>query len=85
MTAVAAGILPFAGAERARAPQARWDSDDPLPDPAPGSGWPAEIEVRVGSRQPVYCLDRSLSASLGVEGDLLLGWRTGEAIVSDLA
>jgi hypothetical protein len=85
MTATAAGILPFAEAERARAPQVRWDSDDPLTDPAPGSGWPAEIEVRVGSRQPVYCLDRSLSASLGVEGDLLLGWRTGEAIVSDLA
>jgi hypothetical protein len=85
MTAIAAGILPFADAVRVRAPQVRWDSDDPLPDPAPGSGWPAEVEVRAGSRQPVYCLDRSLAASLGVEGDLLLGWRTGEAIVSDLA
>jgi hypothetical protein len=85
IAAVAAGILPFAEAARVRGPEPRWDSDDPLPDPAPGVGWPAEIEVRAAARPPVYCLDRSAVASLGVEGELLLGWRTGEAILSDLA
>lgn len=85
ITATAAAILPFADAKRVRSPEVRWDTDDPLPDPAPGVGWPAEIEVRAAARPPVYCLDRSAVASLGVEGDLLLGWRTGEAILSDLA
>jgi hypothetical protein len=85
LTAVAASLLPFADATRVRSPEPRWDSDDPLPDPPPGVGWPAEIEVRAAARPPVYCLDRSAAASLGVEGDLLLGWRTGEAILSDLA
>ncbi len=81
----AAEILPFAEPSRSRAPQPLWDTDEPLADPVPGAGWPGDTEVRAASRQPVYCLDRSATASLGVEGDLLLGWRTGEAILSDLA
>ncbi len=85
IAASAACILPFAATERVRAPAPRWDTDDPLPDPAPGAGWPAEVEVRAASRQPIYCLDRSAVASLGVEGDLLLGWRAGEAIIADVA
>jgi hypothetical protein len=84
--AVVAELMPFAAPalERVRKAEPRWDTDDPLPDPPPGVGWPAEAEVRTAARQPVYCLDRSAVASLGVEGDLLLGWRAGEAIVADL-
>jgi len=85
LESVAAELLPFAECRRSSAQAPRWDTDDPLPDPLPGSGWPAEAEVRASSRQPVYCLDRSAVAALGVEGDLLLGWRTGEAIIADLA
>jgi hypothetical protein len=81
----AACVLPFAATERRPSPKPRWDSDDPLPDPAPDTGWPADVEVRAASRQPVYCLDRSAVAALGVEGDLLLGWRAGEAILADVA
>jgi hypothetical protein len=80
-------LMPFAGhsLERVRAAAPRWDSDDWLCDPAPGVGWPAEIEVRTSAREPVYHLDRAAAASLGIEGDLLLGWRTGEAALADLA
>jgi len=85
LEAVAAELLPFAECARCRAPEPRWDTDDPLPDPMPGAGWPADCDVRASSRQPVYCLERSAVAALGVEGDLLLGWRTGEAILADLA
>jgi hypothetical protein len=85
IAASAACILPFAATERARAPEVRWDTDDLLPDPEPGSTWPADVEVRAASRQAIYCLDRCAVAPLGVEGDLLLGWRTGEAIIADLA
>jgi hypothetical protein len=82
---VAAELLPFADFKPALALEPRWDTDDPLPDPMPGAGWPADVDARASSRQPVYCLDRSSVAGLGVEGDLLLGWRTGEAIIADLA
>src|SRR5262245_15666111 len=86
VAAAAACILPFAVPERpAASPEPRWDSDDPLPDPAPGTGWPGDVEVRAASRPPVYFLDRTGVAALGLEGDLLLGWRAGEAIISDLA
>ena len=85
LEAVAAELLPFADCARPRAPEPSWDTDDPLPDPLPGAGWPADSDVRASSRQPIYCLERSAVAALGVEGDLLLGWRTGEAILADLA
>jgi hypothetical protein len=85
LASVAAELLPFAECTRSLAQEPRWDSDDPLPDPRPGAGWPSDADVRASSRQPVYCLDRSIVAGLGVEGDLLLGWRTGEAIIADLA
>jgi hypothetical protein len=85
LEAVAAELLPFAERTCSALPEPRWDTDDPLPDPLPGAGWPADTEVRASSRQPVYCLDRSAVAALGVEGDLLLGWRTGEVIIADLA
>lgn len=85
LESVATELLPFAECTRSLAPEPRWDTDDPLPDPRPGTGWPSDSDVRASSRQPVYCLDRSIVAALGVEGDLLLGWRTGEAIIAELA
>ena len=68
---------------RSRAP--RWDVEDLLADPPPGGGWPGESEVRLACRQPVYALERCGVASLGFDGDLLLGWRAGDAIAADLA
>ncbi len=78
-------LLPFADKKlvRVKAPLPRWDDDDWLEDPPPGQGWPAEIDLRVNTRPPVYRLDRAGTASLGVEGDVLLGWRAGDAIAAE--
>jgi hypothetical protein len=62
----------------------RWDDDAALDDPLPGAAWPAEIEIRVSARPPVHLLDRSALGGLGIEGDLLLGWRAGERIAAEL-
>jgi hypothetical protein len=82
-----ADLMPFAEGrfERVREPQPRWDDDGRLPDPSPGHGWPADAELRLPTKQPVYLLDRAAVAALGFEGDLLLGWRAGDAIAADLA
>lgn len=82
-----AGLLPFAGhrLRRRTAPEPRWDDDAWLADPPPEAGWPAPAELRLGTRQPVYALDRSAVGGLGFEGDLLLGWRGGDAVAADLA
>ncbi len=80
-------LMPFAD-ERLRReplPALRWDTDAWLSDPRPGGAWPAEIDPRVTPRPPVYSLERSGVAGLGVEGDLLLGWRAGDAIAAELA
>lgn len=61
-----------------------WDDDAALEDPATGAAWPAELELRLASRPPVYALPRAGMAGLGVEGDALLGWRAGERIAADL-
>ena len=61
-----------------------WDDDGWLEDPRPGRSWPAEVELRVSGRAPVYRLDRAGVACLGLEGDLLLGWRAGDAIAAEL-
>jgi hypothetical protein len=67
-------------------PSPQWDSDDGwLEDPLPGTGWPAEIDLRISTRPPIYHLDRASVAGLGLEGDLLLGWRGGDAIAGELA
>lgn len=66
--------------------QPRWDGDDGwLEDPAPGMGWPSEIDLRISARPSIYHLDRAAVGALGLEGDLLLGWRGGEAIAAELA
>ena len=62
-----------------------WDSDDGwLEDARPGTGWPAEIDLRLPTRLPIYHLDRAATAGVGLEGDLLLGWRGGDAIAGQL-
>ena len=82
-----AALLPFTEGrlERVRAPEPTWDDDDALADPPPGAGWPGEVELRISTKQPLYALERSCFAGLGTEGDLLLGWRGGDAIAADLA
>ncbi len=79
-------FLPFAAQKLARRKLLRpyWDDDDRLEDPPPGKGWPAEVDLRVIGRPPVYRLDRAGVAGLGFEGDLLLGWRGGDAIAAEL-
>lgn len=63
----------------------RWDGDDGwLEDPLPGMGWPSEIDLRLSTRPSVFHLDRAAIAALGLEGDLLLGWRGGDAIAAEL-
>jgi len=87
ITAAVSELLPFAerSLQRVRSRAPRWDVEDLLADPPPGGGWPGESEVRLACRQPVYALERCGIASLGFDGDLLLGWRAGDAIAADLA
>jgi hypothetical protein len=70
---------------RVCAPAPRWDHDALLADPPAGVGWPAEIELRLPTKQPIYQLDRAAVGGLGFEGDTLLGWRGGDAIAAELA
>jgi hypothetical protein len=80
-------LLPFSN-ERVRRhdpERPRWDDDAALDDPLPGQAWPAEIEIRASSRPAVHVLDRSALGGLGVEGDLLLGWRAGERLAQELS
>lgn len=81
-------LMPFSRdkLQKIAGPIPQWDSDDGwLEDPPPGTGWPAEIDLRLSSRPPIYHLDRAAVAGLGLEGDLLLGWRGGDAIAAELA
>ncbi len=63
-------------------PIPRWD--DPSSRPEPRGGWPAPVDVRARTREPVYTLPREEVAALGLEGELLLGWRAGDAIREEL-
>ena len=85
--AAVAQLMPFSadGLVLQRHPEPRWDSGAPLSDPPPGEGWPAAVELRVSTRPPVYVLERAGMAALGFEGDVLLGWRAGDAIAADLS
>jgi hypothetical protein len=81
-------LMPFCGdnLEYVEVTPPQWDSDDGwLEDSPPGTGWPAEIDLRLSTRPPIYHLDRAAVAGLGLEGDLLLGWRGGDAIAAELA
>lgn len=79
-------LMPFSEGrlQRERSAVPRWDHDGSLGDPRPGEGWPGDVEIRASSRPPIYALDREGVAALGVEGDLLLGWRAAEAIRAEL-
>ena len=70
---------------RVASPAPLWDRDEFLADPHGEGSWPARIPLRPVSRTPAYVLDRWKLGALGFEGDLLLGWRAGDAIASDLA
>jgi hypothetical protein len=82
-----ARLMPFAEhtLERQRDPAPRWDTDHWLSDPAPGGGWPHAQEARVSGRPPTWLLDRAGVGGLGFEGDVLLGWRVGDAVAADLS
>jgi hypothetical protein len=86
MLAAVAALLPFAEGSLRRVPDLapRWDDDAPLCDPPAGAGWPGELELRLPGRQPLYHLERAGLAGLGFEGEILLGWRAGDAIAADL-
>jgi hypothetical protein len=81
-------LMPFCGdqLDQIEVKRPQWDDDDGwLEDPPPGQGWPGDTDLRISSRPPIYHLDRSAVAGLGLEGDLLLGWRAGDAIAEELA
>jgi len=79
-------LMPFSERvlRRESIPGVQWDEDWPG-DPTLGEGWPGDAEIRVSSRPPIYLLPRESMASLGFEGDVLLGWRAGDAIRADVA
>jgi hypothetical protein len=81
-----AALLPVPGNRVRRAnalPTPSWDDDTGRFEPGPGS-WPVGLELRA-SRRAVYRLAREHVAALGVEGEILLGVRAGDAILADLA
>ena len=79
-------LMPFHGGRFKRMPIKRpvWDCDDRLEDPVNGACWPGEFDLRVSTKLPIYLLDRSWVAGLGLEGDLLLGLKAGEALRAEL-
>jgi hypothetical protein len=81
-----AGLMPFSRGRLVRrpTPAPQWDDDALLCDPNPGSAWPAEPQIRLSSRPPIFGLVRGGAAALGFEGDLMLGWRSGDAIAGEI-
>ena len=79
-------LLPFSehDLEAVEVPEPTWDGDDLLSDPAGGRGWPKLADIRLAQRPSIFALERSTTAGLGAEGDLLLGWRGGDAIADVL-
>ena len=81
-------LMPFSEGRISRVPSpapALWDDDAVVPAPGAGDGWPGEVEIRIPGRHAVFRLPREGLAGLGLEGDLLLGWRAGDAIGEDLS
>jgi len=79
-------LMPFCEGRLVRhpTPEPLWDDDDALEDPSHSAAWPGEVEIRLAARPRVYQLPRAGLAGLGVEGDVLLGWRGAERISADL-
>ena len=65
-------------------PRPLWD-DEALRVESGSHGWPDSVDLRVGGRRPIFRLPREQMASLGAEGELLLGWRAGDAIREELS
>ncbi len=65
-------------------PLPEWDDPQSRRDPDAASAWPSPLAIRSRSRQPVASLPREAVASLGTEGELLFGWRAGDAIRDEL-
>jgi hypothetical protein len=80
-------LMPFSEGRLQERPivRPRWDDDDWLEDPTRGEGWPSEVDLRLPGKAGVHRLDRAGMAGIGLEGDLLLGWRAGDAIAAELA
>lgn len=81
-------LMPFCGdaLEAIDVERPLWDSDDGwLEDPVAAEvGWPGEIDLRLHGKPLILHLDRAAAGGLGLEGDLLLGWRGGDAIAAEL-
>jgi hypothetical protein len=79
-------LMPFHAdqIERIAIKRPLWDDDNWLEDPVHGACWPGELDLRVSTKLPIYMLDRSWVAGLGLEGDLLLGLRAGELLQKEL-
>ncbi|RMF83599.1 MAG: hypothetical protein D6739_07010, partial [Nitrospirae bacterium] len=60
-------LMPFSEGRmgRVRFEPPTWDHDLCLCDPPRGRGWPAEVELRLSSRPPVFHLPREEVAALG--------------------
>jgi hypothetical protein len=80
-------LLPFSEGALERCPvqRPRWDDDDYLEEPPAGGHWPGHFDLRVHAKPPIFSLDRARVAGLGLEGDLLLGWRGGDALEAEIA
>jgi hypothetical protein len=61
-----------------------WDDDDALCDAEGAAVWPPEVDLRLAPRRPIFFLPRAETACLGTEGDVLLGWRAGDAIAGEM-
>lgn len=79
-------LIPFSeqSLESVRAPEVTWDDDALRGAPAGSRRWPRPAEIRLSQRPAIFTLDRDAVAPLGLEGDLLLGWRAGDAIADGL-
>ena len=64
--------------------QPRWDDAALVEDPVAGAEWPVDLTLRLLSKPAVYRLPREGAGPLGVEGECLLGWQAGEALLEDL-
>ncbi len=62
-----------------------WDRDEFLADPPEHGSWQLRGPLRPISRTPAYVLDRWQLGAWGFDGELLLGWRAGDAIAADLS
>ena len=66
-------------------PELHWDDGALVEDPVPGAEWPADLALRLLHKPAVYRLPREGAGPVGVEGECLLGWQAGEAILEDLS